>query len=79
MTQMIVTGRGKWGINRSEYPGRKQGHGQPLAEMLSHYGAGIQSSKISAVCFVVNISLNSCHDSFYVKKFDSLNFSVNKR
>ena len=79
MTQMIVTGRGKWGINRSEYPGLKQGLGQPLAELLRHYVPGIQSSKCSAVCFVVKNSLNSCHDSFSVKNFDSLNFSVNNR
>jgi hypothetical protein len=34
MAQMIATERGKRGINRSEYPVRKQGHGQLLAEWL---------------------------------------------
>jgi hypothetical protein len=35
MARMIAAGKGERGRNRSEYPFRKQGHGQLLAEWLT--------------------------------------------
>ena len=41
MAQMIATERGKRGINRSEYPVRKQGHGQASRRMAHIYSTNI--------------------------------------